>query len=196
MEKGDPQMIRETIIKNRSYRRFDESVAISNETLKDLVDLARLSASGANKQPLKYILSFEADKNARIFPHLGWAAYLKEWGGPVEGERPAAYIIMLGDNEISPNIYCDHGIAAQSILLGATEMGLGGCILHSINREKLRAELEIDSKYEIKLVLAIGKPVEQVVLDEIGPDGDIKYWRDEQRVHHVPKRSLDEIILE
>ena len=189
-------MIRETILKNRSYRRFDESVAINKETLVDLVDLARLSASGANKQPLKYILSYDPEENGRIFQYLAWAAYLKEWTGPIIGERPTAYIIILGDNDISANIDCDHGIASQSILLGATELGLGGCIIHSVNREKLRSEFRINDKYAIKLVIALGKPVEQVVVDEIGPDGDIKYWRDENQVHHVPKRSLDEIILE
>lgn len=189
-------MIKEIVLKNRSYRRFDESVAINKETLKSLVDLARLSASGGNKQPLKYILSCESDKNEKIFQNLAWAAYLKEWAGPVEGERPTAYIIILGDNEISSNIDCDHGIASQSILLGAAELGLGGCIIHSVNREGLRAEFGIDDRYVIKLVLAIGKPVEQVVVEDLPADGDYKYWRDENQVHHVPKRSLDEIILD
>ena len=189
-------MIQDIVSKNRSYRRFDESYTINRETLVSLVDLARLSASGANRQPLKYILSWDASKNARIFQYLAWAAYLKDWPGPSEGERPTGYIILLGDNEISPNIDCDHGIASQSILLGATELGLGGCIIHSVNREKLRVELGIDDRYDIKLVLAIGKPVEQVVVEELAPNGDYKYWRDEQQIHHVPKRSLNEIILD
>lgn len=189
-------MIRDIVLKNRSYRRFDENFTITKETLISLVDLARLSASGANRQPLKYILSWEANKNARIFQHLAWAAYLKDWPGPSEGERPTGYIIMLGDNEINPNIDCDHGIASQSILLGATELGLGGCIIHSVNRDKLRTELGIEDRYAIKLVLAIGKPVEQVVVEELPEDGDYKYWRDELQIHHVPKRSLEEIILD
>ena len=189
-------MIRDMILKNRSYRRFDENYTISKETLISLVDLARLSASGANRQPLKYILSCEPEINAKIFQHLAWAAYLKDWPGPSQGERPTGYIIMLGDNEINLNIDCDHGIASQSILLGATELGLGGCIIHSVNRERLRAELGIDNRYSIKLVLAIGKPIEQVFVEELPANGDYKYWRDEQQIHHVPKRSLDEIILD
>ncbi len=188
-------MLRELIIKNRSYRRFYQEVAISCETLRELVDLARLSASGANRQPLKYILSCDPDKNARIFPCLGWAAYLKEWPGPEEGERPSAYIIILGDTEISHSYFVDHGIAAQSIMLGATERGLGGCMIASIQKQALREALDIPPRYEILLVLALGKPKETVVIEPVGPDGDIKYWRDDQGVHHVPKRSLDEIIL-
>lgn len=170
-------------------------MSIELETLRELVDLARLSASAANKQPLKYILSCDPEKNALIFPHLAWAGYLKDWPGPSEGERPSAYIIILGDTEISRSFGCDHGIAAQSILLGATEKGLGGCIIGSINRKALRQALGIPSRYEILLVLALGKPKERVVIETVGPDGDIKYWRDEDGVHHVPKRPLDEIII-
>ena len=189
-------MIRDLILKNRSYRRFYEDEAISEETLRELVDLARLSASAANRQPLKYVLSWTPEKNAKIFPHLAWAGYLEDWGGPAEGERPAAYIIILGDNEISESINCDHGIASQSILLGAVERGLGGCILASVQRKPLRRELDIPERYAILLVLALGKPKEEVVLETVGAEGDIKYWRDEKDVHHVPKRPLDEIILQ
>jgi nitroreductase len=188
-------MIRDLIIRNRSYRRFHQDVAITEDDLRELVDLARFSASAANRQPLKYILSCDPDKNATIFQYLAWAAYLKDWGGPPEGERPAAYIIILGDNEISETIDCDHGIASQSILLGAVERGLGGCILASVQRKPLSIDLAIPDRYTILLVVALGKPKEEVVLETVGADGDIKYWRDEAGVHHVPKRPLDEIII-
>jgi nitroreductase len=189
-------VIKDLILKNRSYRRFYQSEAIDMDTLRNLVDLARHSASLGNQQPLKYILSCDPPKNASIFQCLGWAAYLKDWGGPSEGEKPSAYIIVLGDKNINPSINCDHGIAAQSILLGAVEKGLGGCILVSIKREALRRDLQIDPDYEILLVIALGKPKETVVLEPIGEDGDFKYWRDEQGVHHVPKRSLNDIIIQ
>ena len=188
-------MIRDLIIKNRSYRRFVQEAAIDRHTLEGLVDLARLSASGANLQPLKYILSCDPQKNALIFPHLAWAGYLKDWPGPSEGEKPSAYIIILIDTETSDSVGCDHGIAAQSILLGATEKGLGGCIIGSVQRDGLRKALDIPSHYEILLVLALGKPGEKAVLERVGPSGDIKYWRDAEGVHHVPKRSLDDIII-
>ncbi|MCL5279967.1 MAG: nitroreductase family protein [Planctomycetes bacterium] len=188
-------MIRDLIISNRSCRRFDEGFAVERRTLEELVDLARLSASAANLQPLKYILSCEPERNARIFRHVAWAAYLKNWGGPAAGERPSAYLVILGDTAISHNFGCDHGIAAQSILLGAREKGLAGCMIGLIQREELRQELNIPAQYEILLVIALGKPREQVVIDEVGPNGDIKYWRDNTGVHHVPKRSLKELIV-
>jgi nitroreductase len=188
-------MIRELILRNRSYRRFYQEVAVEYDTLRELVDLARQSASAANLQPLRYILSCEPKKNALIFSHLAWAAYLKDWPGPSEGERPSAYIIILEDTQIGHPLRCDHGIAAQSILLGATEKGLGGCIIGGIKKQGLRQSLEIPQRYEILLVLALGKPKETVVLETIGTNGDIKYWRDSEGMHHVPKRALDDIIV-
>ncbi len=187
--------IRELVMRNRSCRRFDQSVAVTRQTLEELVDLARLSPSAANLQPLKYILSCEPEMNARIFPHLAWAGYLKNWPGPSEGERPAAYAVMLNDTEISCSAGCDHGIAAQSMLLGAVEKGLAGCMIGLIRRDDLRAELAIPEQYEILLVIALGQPKEKAVIEAVGPEGDIKYYRDDAGTHHVPKRSLDELIL-
>lgn len=186
---------RDLVARNRSYRRFHQDERISLETLRELVDLARLSASGANIQPLKYLLACEPEQNAAIFPTLGWAGYLKDWPGPVQGERPSAYIVILGDTRIKNSFGIDPGIAAQSILLGATEKGLGGCMIASIKKDALVAALEIADHFEILLVLALGKPKETVVLDPLGQDGNIKYWRDDAGIHHVPKRSLDEIIV-
>ncbi len=188
-------MLRDLVERTRSYRRFDQNFKIKLETLRELVGLARISAAAANLQPLKYILSNEAEKNAKIFQHLGWAGYLKDWPGPAEGERPSAYIIVLGDKRICKSFGCDHGIACQNIMLGAVEKGLGGCMMGSVNREGLRSDLDIPDYFDILLVLALGKPNETVVLEEVGPDGDIKYWRDSEGVHHVPKRRLEDIIV-
>ncbi|MBC8504915.1 MAG: nitroreductase family protein [Anaerolineales bacterium] len=188
--------IRELVLKNRSYRRFFGDHAIDRQTLVELVDLARHSASGANLQPLKFFLSHTPEMNGTIFPHLGWAGYLKDWPGPVEGERPSGYIIILGDKSIKQNFGCDNGIAAQSILLGAVEKGFGGCMLASVNRrDELMEKLGLPENLLILLVIALGKPKESVVIDPLAEDGDIKYWRDAEGVHHVPKRSLDELII-
>ena len=181
---------------NRSIRRFLESRRVSEKELRILVNLARLSASSANRQPLKFILSWDEEKNQVIFPTLSWAGYLKEWTGPEEGERPAAYIIVLGDSELANSFQYDAGIASQSITLGAVEMGLGCCLIGSIKRDSLKKELSIPDRYEILLVIAIGKPAEKIVLDKVSEEGDIKYWRDEDGVHHVPKRELGELILD
>ncbi len=188
--------VEELVRRNRSYRRFKECEAVSRDFLASLVGLARLSASGANLQPLRYVLSCEPEKNALVFPHLKWAGYLKDWRGPAEGERPAAYIIVLADLSVSGNPGVDPGIAAQSILLGAVEAGLGGCIISSIDRQGLAAALDIPPGYSIQLAIALGRPAETVILEEIGPGGDVKYWRDPQGAHHVPKRKLEDLILD
>ena len=193
---AEVHMIRDLILRNRSYRRFQQDVTIDRATLSELVDLARCSASGGNRQPLKYILSCQPEKNALIFKHLSWAGSLKDWPGPVEGERPSAYIIVLGDKEVSQSFGCDHGIAAQSILLGAVDRDLGGCMLGAVKRDGLRQDLEIPQRYDILLVIALGKPEEKVVLETVGPDGNFRYWRDKESVHHVPKRPLEEIIID
>jgi nitroreductase len=188
--------IKDLIVKNRSYRRFREDVAVNAATLKDLIELARLCPSARNAQPLKYLISCDIAKNNLIFPCLSWARDLN-WSGPQKGERPAAYIVMLSD-AAATNVFVgyDCGIAAQSILLGAVAQGLGGCMIASVDRERLRQSLKIPPQYEILLVIALGKPKEKVVLEPLGVDGTIKYWRDAADVHHVPKRAIDDIIID
>ena len=189
-------MLEELVTKNRSIRRFCKNGSISRETLIWLVNLARLSPSGANLQPLKFILSNTIGRNDWIFPCLSWAGYLKNWAGPSETERPTAYIIILNDIQISNNPGCDPGIAAHSMMLGACEKGIAGCIIGSIDHSQLRKTLTIPDQYDISLVLALGKAKEKVFLENVKDDGDIKYYRDENRVHHVPKRKLIDLILD
>jgi len=190
-------VIADLIKKNRSFRRFFQDHVLDLETLINLVDLARLSASAANLQPLRYILSVDSQKNSQIFPCLGWAGYLKDWNGPKEGERPSGYIIILSDSE-KANEYVgyDCGIASQSILLGAREKGLAGCMIASVKRQKLRSLLNIDVRFKILLVIAVGEPKEDVVIETVGSDNSIRYFRDSAGVHHVPKRKLKDIIVD
>lgn len=189
-------MIRDLVLKNRSYRRFHENESIESRVLLDLVDLARLTPSSANLQPLKYVLSCTPDRNAMIFRHLSWAGYLRDWPGPSEGERPAGYVLILGDRTLSKNFSVDSGIAAQTILLGATELGLGGCMIGSIKRPELMTALILDGeRFELLLAIALGKPKEEVMLEPMDAEHGVQYYRDEQQVHHVPKRSLGDIIL-
>lgn len=188
-------MLKDLVLKCRSYRRFYEEVAVDIGTLREFVDTARLTASASNRQPLKYILSCSRERNADIFCCLHWAALLRKWPGPVVGERPAAYIIILGDKGLGPSFGVDHGIAAQTILLAAVEKGFGGCMMASVDREELSKLLDIPPKFEILLVISLGKPKEEIILDELSPGVDTSYWRDENDVHHVPKRRLADVIF-
>jgi nitroreductase len=182
------------VLQTRSYRRFDQSKAIESGELERLVNLARLTASAANRQPLKYLLYNSPDECNSIFPSVMWAGYLPHWDGPAEGERPSAYIVIVGDTMITRQFGVDPGIVAQTIMLGATEMGLGGCMIASFKKDEIREFTLLGERYEILLVLALGKPAESVTLESV-KDDNIKYWRDDQGVHHVPKRSLEDIVL-
>lgn len=184
------------VLKNRSYRRFYEEEKLSRETLEKWLDIARQTPSAANRQPLKYVISCEKALNEKIFTTLKWAGYLADWDGPVPGERPSAYLVIILDKTLAPEANYDPGIVAQTFLLAAVEEGFGGCMIGSLDRIHLMKILGLEmDKYFSLLVIALGKPKETVVLEEIEKDESIKYWRDESQVHHVPKRKLKDIIL-
>ena len=187
--------VREALLRNRSRRRFYQDYIIPENDLLTIADAARLSPSGRNIQALKFLISCRSELNSRIFPTLAWAGYLTDWAGPEEGERPSAYIIQLLDKSITPNIMSeDCGITAQSMLLQATELGYGGCIIAAVRRKELHAALELDDRYTVMNVIALGKPKETVVIEDM-KDGEYRYWRDADGTHHVPKRSLEELVI-
>lgn len=187
-------MLKDIVLKNRSYRRFYQDEEIDTIKLKEFIELARFTATSANLQSLKFMLINTSKEREKVFSCLKWAGYLKDWNGPEEGEKPSAYIIVLNDVEIYQNASYDVGLACQSILLSAVEKGLGGCMFGSVNRDSLRELFSIPAQYEIRLVIALGKPKEEIVIDDVRND-DIKYWRDENAVHHVPKRKLEDLIF-
>jgi nitroreductase len=189
-------MLKDIAFKNRSYRRFDNSVAIPMTTLEELAGLARLCPSAANRQPLRFILCNAPADNEANFGCLKWAAYLKDWEGPAPAERPSAYIVVLNTAKDWDMAKIDLGIMAQTMLLGAVEKGLGGCMLGAIDREQLRECLGLPAELEISLVLALGKPVEDVRIVDLPEDGSIRYYRDDAGTHYVPKRSTADLILE
>ncbi len=193
-------MLKELVSKNRTYRRFYEEIIIPEKDLLSLIELARLSASPRNRQSLKFFFSNKEDTNKKIFETLSWARALPNWKQPKKGERPSAYIIVLGDNSILPKVEKSYhevasGIAAQSIMLGATEKGFGGCIIAAIKRQQLKNYLQLSEYIDILLVLAMGKPKENVIISEMPKNGNYNYWRDEKQNHYVPKRNLEDIVL-
>ena len=180
-------------MKNRSTRRYQQDVPVSRETLVDLIDLARYSPSGGNRQLLKYYLSCDPAKNDIIYNQISLG------GDPPKGERPSAYIIVMNDAQLGTYgaTEVDHGIAAQSILLGATEKGLGGCMVGMVNRKELKKILNIPERYEILLVLTLGKTKESYVFEPVDPStGNVRGWWDNQGVRHIPKRNLEDLIID
>lgn len=188
-------MIEELVLKNRSYRRFDNSFNLSRENIEKYIDIARKCPSSGNLQPLKYFISTDNETNSKIFPCLTWAMYLKEWEGPDAKEHASSYVIILKRSDTGKDANCDAGIAAQTILLCATEEGLGGCIIRSIDKKRLIQNLNLNEESDILLVIALGKPIEKVKMVDIDEGDSIVYWRDEENTHVVPKRKLNDIII-
>lgn len=193
-------MLMQLIEKSRTFRRFEQTAMIPEEDLVSMIDAARLSPSPRNQQALKFCIVHTVSVNEKLFPLLAWAGALKDWPGPQEGEKPAAYIVVLGDNSIIEKGKLSYhevssGIAAQSIILRAGELGIGACIIAAVQRKHLRELLSIDEHLEILLVIALGKPKEEVVIEEFPDNGNYNYWRDKNGVHHVPKRSLQDMIV-
>lgn len=186
---------RDLVTKCRSYRRFDGACPVPEEAVRELVELACTVPSARNLQPLKFIAVCEPPLVDALFPCLSWAGYLADWSGPAEGERPRACIVMLGDLLVSSDFACDSGIAAQTMLLGATASGLGGCILGSLDRQKIRELLKIPERYALLMVIALGKPAETIVIDQMRADDSVRYFRDASGIHHVPKRVVDDVLL-
>ncbi len=189
-------MLKDLVQSNRSYRRFDHSAPVSMHTLEELVELARICPSAANKQPLRFILSTGPSDNDAIFACLKWAAYLTDWPGPAPAERPSAYIVMINTAKEWEFAKFDMGIMAQTMLLGAVEKGLGGCMIGALDRQKLRAHFSLQPEMDVCLVLALGKPVEDVRIVDVPEGGSIRYYRDDMGVHYVPKRSSVELIVD
>ena len=186
-------MFKEIVLKNRSYRRFYEEKSITEEEIKYLVEMGHLTPSGANKQPVRFVLVNSKEGCGKVYETLRWAGYYNDWDGPVEGERPSAYIVMLSPKGM--NCQHDEGIIGQTILLAAVDKGLGGCFIGNIDREELSRRINVPCGYVISLVIALGYPKEQVVIENINSDDDIRYYRDTEAVHHVPKIVLEEVVV-
>ena len=188
-------MIKDLILRNRSYRKFQNNRKVEIDTLEELVDLARTTPSSKNLQPLRYILVTDTNDVDFVFSQLKWAWYLKNWEGPDEKERPPAYIIMCIDTEVNEKALIDVGISAQTILLGATEIGLGGCIIRTVNGYAVSKHFNLPSNIDIVQVIALGYPDQQIKLTEISDNESIEYFEDSNGTHFVPKRKLEDIIL-
>jgi len=188
-------MIRTLLEKTRSYRRFDESIKVPTDLLEYEIENTRYTSSAMNKQPLRFVIVQQKQIRDQIFSNLKWAASLKDWDGPAEGEKPTAYIIILGNRTKSSMLTWDAGISLQAITLSLMEKGFGSCAILSFNKKEVTRILNITGEFDVELIVAVGKPAEMVVIDDI-KESDTVYWRDDEDVHHVPKRTLEELILD
>ncbi len=197
--KGYISMLRDLVLENRSYRSFDESDPVTREMLLEWVDNARLVPSAVNAQPLKYRLVDTKEGVEKVMPHTAWAGALKDITLPPEGKHPTAFVVICHDTTVRENpasSATDVGIAAMTLLLSATEAGYGGCMIGAFNRDRVGEVLRIPEKYVPVLLIALGKPDELVFLTEPKDKDNVIYYRDDHNLHFVPKRKLDDILID
>lgn len=192
-------MLRDLVLNNRSYRTFDESDPVTREMLLEWVDIARLTPSAVNAQPLKYRLVDTKEGVEKVLPHTAWAGALKDITLPPEGKHPTAFVVICHDTTVRENPASsekDVGIAAMTLLLSATEAGYGGCMIGAFNRDRVGEVLRIPEKYVPVLLIALGKPDELVFLTEPKDKDNVIYYRDDHNLHFVPKRKLEDILID
>jgi nitroreductase len=189
----DTRAFSDLVRRARSTRRFVESEAISEAVLRDLVDLARTTPCGSNAQPLRYRIVLDPGERSRIFPHIRWAGLLRDWAGPADGERATGYVAILAARGL--NVDSPVGIAAQTIQLAATAMGYGACMLTNMDRTAIHRVLGLPEELSAAMLIALGRPAEQAVIEPMPADGNTAYWRTTDEVVHVPKRSLAEVLV-
>ena len=191
-------MLKELVKKSRSYRAFNEDRVITKEELLELVDLTRYCPSTVNRQPLKYYLAWEKEEVEKILATTTWAKALKDIKLPYDGKHPTAFIIICQDTDVDANLnrfLRDVGLVAQTMILGAVEKDLGGIMIGSFHAGKVTEIMSMPENIHPMLVLAFGEPAEEIILHEVDPEDSIGYYRDENDVHHVPKRKLSDIVL-
>ena len=191
-------MLKELVIKNRSYRGFDENYSFTREQLESYIDLTRYTASSVNAQPLKYKIVYEKNEVEAVRPLTRWARALPDMVLPHPNMHATAFIIICQDTDISPNLaryQKDIGIVAQTITLAAVEDGLGGCMIGNFTPDEVKETLNLAENLTPMLIIALGKPAEEIVIKEIDNGESTKYYRDENDIHYVPKRKLKDILI-
>ena len=191
-------MLKELVIKNRSYRGFDENYSFTREQLEGYIDLTRYTASSVNAQPLKYKIVYEKNEVEAVRPLTRWARALPDMVLPHPNMHATAFIIICQDTDISPNLaryQKDIGIVAQTITLAAVEDGLGGCMICNFTPDEVKETLNLAENLTPMLIIALGKPAEEIIIKEIENGESTKYYRDENDIHYVPKRKLKDILI-
>jgi len=188
---------KDLVLKNRSYRGYDNSVKQSREFLMELIDHARLMPAARNAQPLKYFIAYDDEVVKKIQEHTRWAGSLSDLDLPFKGEEPSSFIVILHDTDIIPTVaqfQHDVGIAAATITLAATEAGLGCCMIGAYSAKGVKEAIKTPQNLVPVLVIALGEPIEKIVLTETNTQ-EVTYYRDEDNTHYVPKRKLEDIVV-
>jgi nitroreductase len=181
------------VIKTRRTVRLFKQDTISISTLRELVDCGRCAPSGANRQPLEYVIVNDMSVGDRLFDSLAWAGYVQPRRNPPVGKRPVAYIVVLVNRDISRNGAVDAAAAIENILLAGWSKGIGSCWMGAIDRDAIGKLLGIPENFAIDSVVSLGVPDEEPVMEDCKGDS-VEYYLDENDRLHVPKRKIDDIM--
>ena len=165
----------ETILKRRTVRRFQPK-PVPYPTLEKVVNAGRLAPSAANLQPCEFLIVDDPKLTPDVFVTLKWAGYVAPAGNPPEGKRPAAYVILLLNQEKHKDGVADAGAAIENMILAALEEGIASCWLASVDRGRLAQVLHIPDNCLIDSVIALGYPDQENQVEEFS--GSVKYWLD------------------
>ena len=191
-------MFKDLVKKSRSYRGYDQDREITRSELEELVDCARFAPSSVNGQPFKYLLINDKSERARLQKLTGWARALPDMTLPHPGKEPTAFIVICQNTDWDSNLdryQRDVGIVAQTMLLAAADAGLGGIMIGNFSPKRVSEEFGLPDNTVPMLVVALGKPDENIILTEMNEGESTAYYRDENDTHYVPKRKLDDIIF-
>lgn len=178
--------------RNRSYRGFDKSCPVTQAQLRRIAEVCTLVPSGRNQQVLRLKLLTRNNGADQMQGLYKLGAALPELHLPFPGTEPEAFIIICSTVDPDKWVHMDVGIAAQSMLLKAVEMGLGGICIGAFNKQALIETFALP--YEPVLMLAIGKPAEKIELLPVHAGEPLKYYR-ENGIHYVPKIVANDLIL-
>lgn len=185
----------ELLAARRTYRRFEQK-EIPAAVVEEILQAARLASSAANRQPLGYVVVRGQDKVNEVFKLTKWAAYLPpEQGQPKDQEKPALFVAVIENLNISKDCGTDAGLAIGNMTLAAWNRGVGSCIIGACNKPQLSQMFGLSPCQKLHTVVAFGYPSHTSRTVDIGPDGDVKYYLDEKRDYVVPKRKLEDIVV-
>lgn len=179
--------------KNRSYRGYDNSWKVPVSVLEKMVEVTQWVPTGKNQQAFRFKFVTEESEVRTVTENVKMGALLPELHLPMPGTEPPAYIIVCTTVPECKRVQVDAGIAVQSMLLKAVEMGYNGLIIAAFNAKKLTEAFALP--YPPVLVLAVGKGAEKIEMTEISADESHNYYRDENGTHFVPKVRWQELVI-
>ena len=160
-------MVLDIIKSRRSIRHFLE-MPIPSEVLYSLLEAARWAPSGSNSQPWLFVVIRKQANIQKI-----------KMFSPGLGGDPTALIVLCSDASVATRTYLmSIAMAAQNILLTATENDLGSCVIRSFNQAAIQSLLHLPSHVMPELIVSLGYPAKPAKVPSRRPSEDVVHWEE------------------